>query len=138
MRTLRPLFMSKRTASNLAVGLFLAGLLAGCTKPLVNVEVNVDTCQAGGMGRPIGEPPEPGACNPSPVLTAPTDANRYNNAWDMVSNTKITDHTHMCNAGGTNRTCQSNPGSQVCFPSGTNKICITKWNNGACSCGCPP
>ena len=136
MGTLPQMLKFNGTMWSLGIGLLLAGLLGGCTKPLVNVEVNVDTCQAGAMGRSIEEPPAPGACNLSPILTAPTDANRYNNAWDMVSNTKITDHTHMCNAGGTNRTCSSNPGSQLC--GGTYKLCITKWNNGACSCGCPP
>ena len=60
MRTLRQLFKFKETACNLAVGLLLAGLLDGCTEPFVNVIVQVDTCQAGGAGKPFG-PLEPQA-----------------------------------------------------------------------------
>lgn len=135
MRTLRQLFKFKETACNLAVGLLLAGLLDGCTEPFVNVIVQVDTCQAGGAGKPFGPLEPPGACQ-TKQLTTRTDANEYsnNNAWDMVTNKRITDHTHFCNANTTK--CQSSPGSKVC--SGFDKPCMTKWTNGSCICGCPP
>ena len=59
MGTLGRLFKFNGTAWSLGAGLLLPVLLAGCT-PLVNVEVNVDTCQAGGPRTPL---PPPGACN---------------------------------------------------------------------------
>ena len=132
MGTLRQQF--KLTAHSLIAGLILAGLLGGCTEPFVKVTVQVDTCQAGGMGKQFGPPPEIGACMKNNV-TSPIDANVWNNnnAWDMVTNTRITDHSHICSSGFI---CQSSPGSQGCPI--LSKPCMTKWNNGVCSCGCPP
>jgi hypothetical protein len=142
MRTSRQPWKFKRIACSLAVGLLLAGLLGGCTEPFVNVVVQVDTtCQAGGMGRPIGEPPGPGACILTPVLTAPTDPNLFNTGYfNTATKTILSDHNHRCNAGGTNKMCQSSPGSTMC--GGINKICKTRFtptsgNNGNCTCGCP-
>ncbi len=140
MRTSRQLWKFERVACSLAVGFLLAGLLGGCTEPFVNVVVQVDTCQAGG-GRPFGPPPEPGACMKTPVLTAPTDPNLYNSGYfNTATNTILYDHDHRCNAGGTNKMCQSSPGSTTC--GGIPKQCKTRFtptsgNNGNCDCGCP-
>lgn len=141
MRALRQLFKFKGTACSLAVGLLLAGLLAGCTEPFVNVIVQVDTCQAGSTGKPFGPPPPPGACMKTSVLTVPTDPNLYNNGYfNTATKTILYDHTHRCNTGGTNKMCQSSPGSTYC--SGIPTQCKTRFtptggSNGTCDCDCP-
>lgn len=138
MRTLRQLLSFNRTVWNLGVSLLLAGLLGGCTEPFVNVIVQVDTCQAGG-GKPFGPPPPPGACNPTPPLTALTDPNLFGAGYyNTATKTKLNDHTHRCNTG--TWMCQSSPGSTLC--GGISKTCITRFtptsgNNGNCTCGCP-
>ena len=141
MRNSHQLFKLKGTAWSLVGGLLLAGLLVGCNTPLIDVSVQVDTtCSSGntpsgGPRTPLQQLPKPGACQ-TKQLTTRTDANEYsnNNAWDLVTNKRITDHTHFCNTNTTK--CQSSPGSKVC--SGFDKPCMTKWTNGSCICGCPP
>lgn len=141
MRPLRQLLGFNGTVWNLGVSLLLAGLLGGCTEPFVNVIVQVDTCQAGGMGKPFGPSPEPGACIPTAVLTVPTDPNKFGAGYyNTATKTILTDHTHLCNAGGANKMCQSSPGSNLC--GGVSKLCKTRFtptsgNNGDCICGCP-
>ena len=138
MRTLRQLFKFKGTACSLAVGLLLAGLLGGCGQPFVNVTVQVDNCQAD-RGRSIELPPPPGGCNQTLLTNNTTDPNKYNNAWNMATNTAMTDNTHRCNTS--TWMCQSDPGSKLC--PATLKPCKTRFTPtsgiyGNCTCGCPP
>lgn len=139
MRTLRQLFKFMGTACSL--GLLLAGLLGGCHQPFVNVnvQVDVDNCQAG-RGRSI-ELPAPGACNQTLLTNNTTDPNLYNNAWNMATNTAMgSDHSKRCNTS--TWMCQSAPGSKAC-PIPPNKLCKTRFTPtsgiyGNCTCGCPP
>jgi hypothetical protein len=141
MRTLLQLLDFNGTVWNLGVSLLLAGLLGGCSEPFVNVIVQVDTCQAGGMGKQFGEPSPPGACQPTAVLTVPTDPNLFNAGYfNTATRTILDDHDHRCNTGGTNKICKSSPGSTMC--GGVFKTCKTRFtptsgNNGTCTCGCP-
>ena len=128
---------NKLYGRTLFLGMFLILLLQGCS---TNVEVK---CGTGSGGQPEKSSEECGkkdlgacigACS-TKVVTSPIDANEYSNhnAWNMVTNTRITDHTRICNSGSK---CNQNAGSKMC--SGVNKTCMTKWSNGSCTCGCPP
>ena len=141
MRTLRQRLGFNGTAWNLGVSLLLAGLLGGCSgQPFVNVIVQVDTCQAGGMEKQFGQLTPPGACNQTLLTNNTTDPNKYNNAWNMATNTAMADHDHRCNTN--TWMCQSDPGSKAC-PIPPNKPCKTRFTPtagiyGNCTCGCPP
>jgi len=136
MGTLRQLLKFNTTLWSLAVGLFLAGLLAGCHTPLVNVEVTVDTCQAGGMGKPFGEPPEkPGACNVYPAGSTPYTGDAYG-FLKTTDGQPFSQHQN-CSGGkrctpGTPGRCDSGPKTGFPCASWVNPSTMT------CSCSCPP
>lgn len=131
MRTLRQLFTVHGILPSFGIPLVL--LIGGCTQPFVNVNVQVDACQAGGnMGKSITDISPPGLCNNGPILGTATDA-----YGAYVANTsppqKITDHAHYCNAG--TRKCASTPGTcnaQSCVV----KYSPTDASHGNCSCAC--
>jgi len=55
-------FKFNKSARTLVACFLVVGLLGGCTKPFVNVEVEVDSCQAG-QGKPIKDGQPQGFCN---------------------------------------------------------------------------
>ena len=124
MGTLGRLFKFNGTAWSLGAGLLLPVLLAGCT-PLVNVEVNVDTCQAGGPRTPL---PPPGACNnggTGPIVVSNTICK------NAAGSTITCQSSFTCSAG--NKCLDGNPGTE------NRKACKTIWtqtsgNNGSCIC----
>ena len=130
MRTLRKLFKFKGTACSLTVGLLLAGLLGGCTEPFVNVAVQVDTtCQAGGMGRPIVDPPPPGACTAPYVSWAGKSADGF---WNSQTGLQIPGGSGLTCASGSVKCQSTNPGTCTMVP-------CKSWyrpSNQSCSCAC--
>ena len=136
MGTIGDLFGYKTTAWSI---LLLVGLLGGCQKPFIDVEVQVvatagGACPSGGKVTDLGAG---GGCITDPAISSPTDANKYGNAKDVGTGQTITDHSHMCTSGFM---CASNPGSKYCPI--TPKPCKTLWTqtsgmNGTCQCGCP-
>ncbi len=130
MRTLRKLFKFKGTACSLTVGLLLAGLLGGCTEPFVNVAVQVDTtCQAGGMGRPIGDPPPPGACTAPYVSWAGKSADGF---WNSQTGLQIPGGSGLTCASGSVKCQSTNPGTCTMVP-------CKSWyrpSNQSCLCDC--
>jgi len=124
MGTSRQLFKVKGTACSLACGLLLAGLISGCTEPFVKVAVQVDTCQAGGMGKPIDELSPPGLCN---VMTYSGSAVGFiddNNGGVIPPGSPLS-----CSAS---YKCKALPGTCV-----SGVACKShRATNGSCYCGC--
>ena len=97
---MRSLWMSitKKKALGLLAGcLLLGGLLGGCVK----TNVTVDVC---GPSTRVQGPVDPGACRTPIQLQAGSDAYNF---WNTETMAKITDHTHTC--GGFK--CQVTPGT---------------------------
>jgi hypothetical protein len=136
MRTFQQIFSFTKAARTLAAGILLAGLLSGCTTPFVNVVVQVDSCQAGGPGKPPNIPmPGVGLCvfaNPTTGPIPPPPA------------TICKDHNLSIIPCPANATCTSGPGRCDANTPGSNrsgKICKTIWvqsathpTEGACDC----
>jgi hypothetical protein len=133
MGTLRQLLRFNGTMWSLGVSLLLVGLLAGCTTPLINVQVQVDTCQTGG-GKQFGPLSPPGMCNPVQVTSA----------------TPIPSGTVCKDSSGNPMTCPTGAqctGGYMCMSgspgtcSTTRSACKTYWTqisgtSGTCSCAC--
>jgi len=133
MEIFQKLFKLERTAYNLPVGLFLIGLMVGC-EPLVKVTVQVDTCQAGGMGKQFGEPPEPGLCNLYPSGSTPYTGDAYG-FFKTTDGQPFLQHQN-CSGG---KKCAGSPGRCDSGPK-TGSLCVS-WVNPStmtCSCSCPP
>jgi hypothetical protein len=126
METFRQQLSLSKTVLNLVFPIIVTGLLSGCTKPLVNVEVNVDTCQAGGPRTPL--PGGIGACNnggTGPIVVSNSICK------DSGGKTITCQSSFQCTAG--NKCLDGNPGNE------NRKLCKTKWtqtsgNNGNCLC----
>jgi hypothetical protein len=125
---MRHLFKVNGILATLVATLLL--LLGGCGQPLINVDVKVDTCQTGGMGKSIGELPPPGGCNPPQAYSGSAD---YFYNW--VTKAQIPGGSGLvCSAAGSTR-CNTTLGPGRCT-SGTCK----NWYNPTthyCNCGCP-
>jgi hypothetical protein len=127
MGTLRQLFKFDGTVCILAVGLLLLG---GCTTPLVNVVVQVDTCQAGGMRTPLNPA---GLCNGVTYTGAIPSGTICKNINGQVITCPA---NATCSSGAK---CADTPGT--CTQ--TRTACKTIWtesspgsSSGSCICGC--
>jgi hypothetical protein len=136
MRTLRTLFKPKVTTWNLVGGLLLVGLLGGCTTPLVNVAVQVDTCPSGGGGpRTPLDPPGYCSINSTAPYNGPLIPQNYKVCKAFDGTTINCTGNEMC-TGSTSRVCNDPPGNDS-----NRKPCKSVWKqsaagsmNGDCSC----
>ena len=128
MGTMRQLFKFNNATRNLVAGLLLAGLLGGCTEPFVKVTVQVDTCQAGGMGKQIDELPPPGGCITPFISWAGHSADGL---WNSSTGLQIPAGSGLTCASGVK--CQATPGS-----CGIGKPCKSWYrpSNQSCVCDC--
>jgi hypothetical protein len=125
MGNTRQLFAS--ATKRLLAGFLLVGLLGGC-EPLVKVTVQVDTCQAGGMGRQFGDIDGVGACTTPFISWAGKSADGF---YNSQTGNLIPSGSGLTCASGVK--CQASPGN-----CGIGKPCKSWYrpSNQSCICDC--
>ena len=130
MRNLRQLFQLKGTTWSLVGGVLLAGLLGGCTTPLIDVKVSVDnTCPTGGSGMRVPiDNIEAGACITPFISWSGQSAVGF---WDSSTSLQIPIGSTLTCASGVK--CRTTPGN-----CGIGKPCKSWYrpSNGQCLCDC--
>ena len=134
MRIVQQSFNLNKIARTLVSSLLLVGMLGGCTKPFINVEVAVDTCPsgAGGSGKPIPQ----GACSSDGGYTGTIKPAGYEVCKDVTGAVIACTGNEQCTGPANVSACNAPTGMDA-----NRKVCKTLWvqsaagsMNGSCVC----
>jgi len=134
MRRFHWLFKFNKSARILVAGLLVVGMLGGCTKPFINVQVDVDTCPsgAGGQGKPIPM----GLCSSDNQYTGTIKPAGYEVCKDFNGNVIACTGNEQCTGPANVSACNSPTGMDA-----NRRVCKTVWvqsaagsMNGSCVC----